>query len=156
MRGSTASSWSIATISCTCGCGLPCRLTPMMCTGILWSCRAAPPPMLPTPMRPTVLPSIGVENSEFQLALRWLVSMTGILLCSISTAISAYSPALSACAPLLLVIVTPAGTQSIGHRCSTPAPMQWIHFSLGATCARFSVGRFQVSSISVSRIDSAQ
>jgi hypothetical protein len=38
----------------------------------------------------------------------------------------------------------------MGQRCSTPAPMMWIHLSLGATARRFSVGRSQQSNTSLS------
>ena len=73
-----------------------------------------------------------------------------------STAIRANSPPLAACAPRLLTTLTPCGTQSIGHRCSTPAPMMWIQRSAGAVSARFAVGRSQVTSTSAVFIDSSK
>jgi hypothetical protein len=69
-----------------------------------------------------------------------------------SSVISPYSPAFVAWTPLLLVRATPDGSQSIGIRCSTPAPMMWIHFSVGARRARSRVGRSQATSTSTSRI----
>ena len=115
--------------------------------------RAAAAPMLPAPMTSNVFPPIGVEYNDSQCARRWLPMMAGRRLWSISTAMSPYSPALSACAPRLLTTVTPSGTQSMGHRCSTPAPMMWMRRRFGATSARSAVGRSQVTSTSAVRIE---
>ena len=109
--------------------------------------------MLPTPITSSVFPPIGVEYSDSQRFRRWLPMMAGSRPWSISTAMSPYSPALSACAPRLLTTVTPSGTQSMGHRCSTPAPMTWIRRRFGATRARSAVGRSHATSTSAVRIE---
>ncbi len=88
-------------------------------------------PNVPSPTMVTDLPASTLPQISFHTPARWLVTMRGMRLASISSAMMPNSPDLAACVPRLFIRMTPGGSQSKGASRSSPALVMKTSFSFG-------------------------
>ena len=113
--------------------------------------------MPPSPTTVRRLPPTSVPHCFCHLPARWLVTISGTRLASISTAMMPNSPAFSVCTPLLLSSVTLGGSQSNGASRSRPALVTKIRRSFGARQGnRRSMTPSSVTSASASSMPAAK
>ena len=98
--------------------------------------RAVAPPSVPRPITVARRPASTEPHSFCHRPARWWVTISGMRLTSIRTAISANSPDFAACVPRLFSRATPGGSQSYGASLSSPALVANTSFMAGAGWAK--------------------